>query len=658
MQMRLYLLGIKASFAMQKELDPLMMNLNKRAVLILKHIIHSAEPVNGAELAAILGTTSKTVGIEIKNISEILKNFGADIISQKGTGYMLRVFDKAEFEIFAQCFNEKMLNESEWTYYPAERIDFILYHLCFDKQYIKSSEAAEKLFISPSTLAVDLKRVRSVLDAYHLRMTHKPFYGIAIEGKERHRRCLMIKYMYNNEEEAYLDSEKLNLRLDSRHVQETVKHLFIQNKIHVSIKNLEEITRYIIISDYRFEEGYEAECENICFSIIEKTAEYRLACKIAGILSILPAERERKNLACFILSRRNFTCEEELELSYRARISVLTEGIAHFFHVRNKIDMNNNRFLKKRLLLELASMYMRLVMGFECRQQNIKAIKKNAAVFEYVLSISDYLYREEALTIREYDMTVFYYLLEECIETKFKTEGCADIIYVFLNGLSTAYYYAGRIQKKYSRHIKTEQFKEFYELAPDDYHSHTVVITDIPKQRFLTERVSIFQITEHLNSKEMTQLGKVLMQSTKANSSLMSAFSKGIFMKEIDAADRESVLKYMSERFLERGYASEDFPELMMAREQLATSELDNGVALLTGLYETSEETICGIGILKKPILWKNEYVQLIFTVSKGKDVFIVMKSIQKIIENSKTVHKLITSECRAEALQIICDTL
>ena len=58
-----------------------MIHLNKRAALILKHMIQSDETVNGVELASVLGTTSKTVGEEIRRVSEILRHFGADIIS-------------------------------------------------------------------------------------------------------------------------------------------------------------------------------------------------------------------------------------------------------------------------------------------------------------------------------------------------------------------------------------------------------------------------------------------------------------------------------------------------------------------------------------------------------------------------------------------------
>ena len=133
-----------------------MMDLNKRAMVILKYMIQSSKPVSGTELAIASGTTSKTVNTEIrKYIKDNFGILGRRIVPHKGIGYELKISDKNEFDVFVQCFVDKILNETEWFYYPKERIDDIIYYLCFEEHYLKASEIAERLYISQSTLAAD-----------------------------------------------------------------------------------------------------------------------------------------------------------------------------------------------------------------------------------------------------------------------------------------------------------------------------------------------------------------------------------------------------------------------------------------------------------------------------------------------------------------------
>lgn len=630
--------------------------MNKRAALILKHMIQSDETVNGVELASVLGTTSKTVGEEIRRVSEILRHFGADIISIKGIGYKLRVNNKTEFEIFAQCFYEKLLNETEWTYYPAERMDYLLYHLCFDGKSLKSAEAADRLFISQSTLSSDLKRIRLILEEYHLTLCHKPFYGVTMEGLERHKRYLMMKYMYSNEEEAYLDYGVLEFRLDSKKVHDTLIRAMERGKVRISEKGLDELVRYLIISDYRYARGNAAEPEEHIDSYVEKTEDYRLVCQIMEQLHILENESERKNLTCFLMGRRDFVSDEELDLSYLIFIRKIVDGVFRDLESRTKTTVGYPGEMKKKIRLSFASMYMRLSMGVEYGYQNINMLKEDIVVFDYVLAICDILYERYGLKLREYDIAEFYYIVKNDIERHYEKYDPLDIVYISASGLNRARYYAREIKKAFPDYIRRERFLEYYEVENIKLEDGELIITDLPKQRFWSKENRVFQIREHLNTREMKRLSGVLAMKDKEREKWRKFFPKAFYISNIDLQDKQEIIRLIVDKFAESGLVDKRFGEMVQRREQLVSSELDHGVALLSGIYQTSSFAACGLGILKRPILWEKEYVQLIIMVSEGRDAYELARRIKKRLDSVKVIHSLIHSANYEEAVELLAD--
>ena len=103
-----------------------MYGLDRRKILILKHLIDRNDYLSSEALASVIGASSRTVREDIKLLDLFLHNFGAGITSRAGFGYAIECFDFDEYWTFVQVFREKYQDESLLPPVNSERVAYIL----------------------------------------------------------------------------------------------------------------------------------------------------------------------------------------------------------------------------------------------------------------------------------------------------------------------------------------------------------------------------------------------------------------------------------------------------------------------------------------------------------------------------------------------------
>ncbi len=142
-----------------------------------------------------LGVSSKTVRNQLKNLNELLSDFGVYVESKHGTGYRLVVEDTERRKELEAMMQKKELQESGIPNSSEERVEYLLEYLLNTDGYVKLDELSEMLYISKKTLTGNLKEVENLLKEYHLCLQRKPNYGIRVEGREFDRRLCIAGYV-------------------------------------------------------------------------------------------------------------------------------------------------------------------------------------------------------------------------------------------------------------------------------------------------------------------------------------------------------------------------------------------------------------------------------------------------------------------------------
>lgn len=93
-------------------------------------------------------------------------------------------------------------------------------------------------------------------------------------------------------------------------------------------------------------------------------------------------------------------------------------------------------------------------------------------------------------------------------------------------------------------------------------------------------------------------------------------FSPEFIFTDLEVKTKEECIKTMSQALEEKHVVTEEFYDSVMDRESKTTTTIGNGVSLPHGSPTAVNESKVGIAILKNPIMWDNEQVQVVFLLA------------------------------------------
>ena len=179
--------------------------INKRLKQIFNILRQTQEKIKGDSLALSTGVSSRTIRNDIKELNSILKDAGAEIESEVGQGYFLKINDDARYEEFLKSLESSESKVESQNIIPSEPKDRELYII--NKLLLRALNKEEKfdlfdleeeLFISNSTLKKDLRSVDKVLKKYDLKVSITKTYGVRIIGEEAKIRYCISDYIFND----------------------------------------------------------------------------------------------------------------------------------------------------------------------------------------------------------------------------------------------------------------------------------------------------------------------------------------------------------------------------------------------------------------------------------------------------------------------------
>lgn len=99
-------------------------------------------------------------------------------------------------------------------------------------------------------------------------------------------------------------------------------------------------------------------------------------------------------------------------------------------------------------------------------------------------------------------------------------------------------------------------------------------------------------------------------------------FEEDLYFPQIELENRESVLEYLCNKIVQKGYASEELFANTLEREKIAPTTFANQIAMPHPMRSCAYKTVIAVAVLKKPVFWGNLNVRLVFLlVVRGSDM-------------------------------------
>lgn len=159
-------------------------------------------------LAEKLKVGTKTIRNDIKELNQILD--GSALVESASGRYMLFILDDKSFRERKQlvyCRND-YLNS------PAKRYGYIMRRLMHEENAVLIDDLADEMCVGRTTINVDLKKLREMLDSYQVKIIGKTNTGIRLEGEELQLRLFILEHMYDHVFERFILDDDLEIMVN------------------------------------------------------------------------------------------------------------------------------------------------------------------------------------------------------------------------------------------------------------------------------------------------------------------------------------------------------------------------------------------------------------------------------------------------------------
>ncbi len=612
--------------------------ISDRMSKIIKELNNSKKSyINSIELADMLGVSSRTVKRDLKEISEILKDNGAEV-EATNQGYRLII---NEDELFSQFIDENISSSAEVSGKKSDKVNGIL-ELLLSNLYINQDKIADELYISRSSINKVMMDVKNILSEYKITIQNKPHYGYILEGNEIDIRNCMVRFLTQRKEDnSILISNRLVgfKEEDYYNLLEEIKNIFKDLKIRKNDIEINYITRYIVISIFRVKYN----CEIVLDDNINISLDNSI---ISASKTIAKKIKERFKV--------EFTFEDILYISYiignnhieikeldDSGISVEQMVIHAIDKIKNEYDIDFFRdgTLLKGLINHLYTSYSRYCLNVTLDNPLINLIKsKYIEAYNYSILFSKVFKEEYGISMTEEDIGYIALHFAASLERAIMNNSLKAII-VCSSGVGTAELLKTRITKKF-QNIAIKGVYPAYILDSLELSDIDLIISTVNLEGVNLEK-EVINVSPLLTDEDEEKINEHVKKQRDYDY-LQNLMSDDLFFINIEASSKEEVIEIMTKTMIERDIITEETKEQILKREEMSSTEITNLVAIPHCIAKENKNSVLAIGILKRPIMWDKSQVQIVFLgvldpqVKQNRKVFSMLYKLTKKVDKIK----------------------
>lgn len=619
--------------------------------------------ISSRKLAEGLSIGEKTLRGRISELNKELTQEVAEIIMKRGAGYLLQVNNDVAF---LEWKEELLASEKqEIPSIAKDRVDYILLYLLNHHDYVKREEICDFLYISEKTVSQDMRQVEYILKQYGLLLEKKAHHGIRIVGEEfPKRQCIMNYYLVSG---ADWFTEHKNVNENMATIQNNILSQIQRERLCFTEMSVKRLIDYIYISQHRVKYGYIIDCINGPKMNPELVAiAQRMVQNLREVgVFLSQADEEIYYMALYLQGCRMF--EQEMNGTENVVITEATERLTEqmlesIYHVY-QIDYRKNFNLRMNINKHLLAMELRLRFGIEITNPILSEVREKY-LFSYLLAqqacipISEKYQRK----ISEDEIAYFAMFFEmERIEGEDNGERVNEkknILLVCATGKTSSRFLLLTLKKQFQDYIQEIELCSLYEFDTYDLSKFDCVFSTVTISKSIP--IPIVMIHDFLSKSEFLTVKEKLYYME--HQVLDRFYRPELFFTDIEGKTKEEVLKEMCTRMNEVIELPESFLESVLYREELGSTDFGNLTAIPHPHERLSNENFVCVGVLKQPLRWSNNSVQLVIlsAIAEGMshEVRQFFDITVKLISNKDAVEKIVKEqsyaslhECLEEAM-------
>ena len=552
------------------------MRFTRRDMMMIEYL-RDYEVLELDSMSEYLGVSVKTLKNQLKELAEMLKEFGVDIRFVSGNQLMVRGHEK-----FAEVMSVSI---------PRFEMEFerrFLLLLVLHDNFLTIQEIADELLVSKSYAE---KHLASIMKKYPEDIQAQRHYGIRYAASQNKRREVFVKILF-----PYLFGEDYIVALelfDSLHFP--LFHYFTKKQMErtrgavlqlqglewfqLTDESLQQLFLYILFLVRHADSGNTERPAAIQEDFIN-TQEFD------GLFEWIPgwcqefglpdSKEELRYMYTLLLSLRKqkIACQDQIMEKMRHPIQEILKGITE----RLSVDFCNDEDLIEGLSSHIYTTILRgNHLDIETDAYMVKSMKRQYPFgFEMAAIAADYIADMYNLSMKENDLIYLAIHFQAAIE-RMKDEGEKTKIIIVCHFGAAA---ARIIRSKIERKLVGVKVTGMYSLQEFKSLSHLDCDCIVTTERILKADFPIIYISMSLSEREMRKIEEGIKEIQVNH--LLELFILEAIILPIEDKDMESAIKAMVQPLQEEDFVTEEYMQSVLSREEMSSTSL-NYIALPHG---------------------------------------------------------------------------
>ena len=593
--------------------------MDYRRVLQIMEILRDERVHSPEQLELALGVGNRMMRRLMKELDEELQRYGAAVQVRRGEGYYLDIRDRKDFEGFEAKMKEEEKRLKSLPETADGRVGFLLSLLLRADGYRKMDDIAEQLYISRRALSEDLKKVKQILRDYDLELESRPNYGIRIIGEEKKlRSCL-----------AACDTGWMNFiprgpeNKSLGQLADTVMDSLERYKIRVSDVAFQNLTIHIYIALQRIRSGHYMPPQKETSEAIgeyEYGAASQISQRLGEIYQINFPESETEYIAMHLAGKRMYGGvgdETEQNTVITQEIAGLAEEMLQSIYDSFRMDFRKDLELHMALCQHLGPLTVRIRYGMKLKNPLLKEIREQFS-FPYVMAdqACSVINQHYNTSVSEDEIGYIALTLALALERNKHHRVKKNILLVCSSGRGSAQLLLYQYREKFGEYLDRIEICDSRNLEKVDFSHFDYVFSTVPIH--INIPIPIQEVGAFIEEQDVTRIKRVLTEEEPCT--IEQYFPQQLFFGELDVRNRSEALRFLCEKAVEMGMASDELYGAVKEREKVSATSFGNLVAMPHPNFSVSEKTFVSVGILKEKIDWGGQKAQAVFLVSTEKN--------------------------------------
>lgn len=567
------------------------------------------------KIAQELNVSPKTVRNEIKVLDALLEKHGGHIDAKARYGYRFEVVDMELFRDFlANHWAQYAYEEDNLSYKPS-RVQFLLKTLLFEKNYIRANDLCEQLSISKSQLSADLSILRQKIEPYQLYLDVRPHHGMKINGSELNLRLCIANLLYNDG--VGLEEDEFETQWILEEMRKNILHVFNQHHYETSEVVFHNLVIHLFVALERVKIGESIIMDTSHLESLKNTVEYQIAHEIISELERqfgYKFPEDEKGYVSMHLSGKRVYGQSELE-PHVVSSEVDDLVVAMIDRVRLVLNVDLTKDLELRVALGLHSEPMVKRIRYKLMMKNplLADIKTHKQAFETAVVASEVVNIRYNTKLTEDEIAYIALHFYLALERHKVAVNRKRVLLVCSTGHGTAKLLEYRFKQEFNPFLDEVVTKDALSIRNLDLRAFDLIVSTVPLS--VKTITPIIYVSTLLSDQDLQALRHRFNQNER---SIAEYFDRKLFYKDVLANTKEEIIFFMAQKISELRHFEDGFYESILRREEVASTEFGNLIAIPHPDKAFSSNTIVSVAILKKPIQWKERMVQLVFMLAYG----------------------------------------